>query len=106
MINRAKILFKINGEVVVEDSTNLDLNEIDRMKWVIVHECECLFDDIEVEVIETPKELSDYDVSKDGLINFKDIYFKEVTMVRCVVDVDTLLDNLSKGKLDESFDLC
>lgn len=94
---RTKILFKINGEVVVEELSDLYLNQIDEMKWIIAQECECSYDDIDVDYETPDKELSDYDVTPDGIVNFKDTFFTPVTGIRSKVDTDTLLDAMSKG---------
>lgn len=104
---RKVILFKINGEVVVTDNRDLTLNEIDKLKGEIAEECECFVHDIDVEyeVTHTKQELSEYDVSSDGLYNWKDPYFKVVTGVRVNGDIDELLDSISKKYFDKYLEL-
>lgn len=104
---RVKILFKVHGKVVAEELSDLYLNQIDEKKWIIASECECTYDDVDVERVEPVQELSDYDVTNDGIVNFKDLWFKPVTGVLMNVDMDTFLDKIIKGEdtLD-CFDLC
>lgn len=78
---RKKIQFKINGKVVVEETNDLYLNQIDEMKWIIASELECRYEDIEVETIELSNEYSDFDVTIDGLMNWKDTQGKIITGV-------------------------
>jgi hypothetical protein len=94
MKKRVILLFKINGQVVVEENRDLFPNQIDEMRWVIVHECECDYDLIDVERIELNGDYSDYDVTAQGLINWKDPQFKTITGVKCDVTSDFLLDRI------------
>lgn len=99
---RAKILFKINGEVVVEESTDLFLNQIDEMKWIIAEECECSYDDIEIERIELPIEISeDVDVSPNGLHFWKALYPNPIIGVYCDLKIgtDEYLDAINDGSI-------
>jgi hypothetical protein len=68
------ILFKIGSEVVLESHTELTLDEIDTIKWEIVTECECEFDDIDIDFEEYETNFSDIDVSINGLICWTDCY--------------------------------
>ncbi len=104
---RKKILFKINGVVVVEDTRDLLLDEIEKMKWVVAEECECMYDDVDVETetFNTEHELSEYDVSTEGLFNWKDPYFKLVTGVKLVGSMDDLLDCIGKKYRDNYLEL-
>jgi len=103
MTNRTKILFKINNEVVVEENGELYLNQIDEMIWVISSELECSYDDIEVEVIELDRELSDFDVTYNGLINWKDTTGKILTGIELLLELgsDKHLETLSDGTLED-----
>ena len=91
---RIKYLFKINGEVVVEENRDLFLNQVDEMKWIIVHECECDYDLIDVERVEMQGDYSDFDITPQGLVNWKDPQFKVITGVKCDVTEDFLLDRI------------
>ena len=105
MKNRVKYLFKINDEVVVEENRDLTFNEVDRMKRIIAEECEANIFDIEVERVEMSIELSEFDVTSDGLVNFKDTQFKVITGVTCNVIIDYLLDKILENIADEVLDL-
>ena len=104
---RKRILFLINGEVVVEESKDLFPNEVDEMKWVIASECECNFDDIEVklETLYNEQELSDYNVTSIGIVHFKDTQFKTIEGVKCTGDIDDLLDYISKKYIGNYLEL-
>lgn len=103
---RTKILFKVKGETVAEEYTDLFLSEIDNFKWVIAEECQCHYDDVDVEYIPIEQELSDYDVTADGfIVNFKDTYFTPIIGVKCNVDIDTLLDKINEqNDVENCFD--
>lgn len=107
MKERKKILFKVKGEVVVEDTRDLLLDDIEKMKWVVAEECECMYDDVDVEVetIKASQDLSEYDVSEDGLYNWKDPYFNIITGVTLVGDMDDLLDCIGKKYRDKYLQL-
>ena len=99
---RIKILFKINNKVVLEESTDLHLNQIDILKWDIALECECAYDDIEVEKIELSNEMSDeVDVTVDGLIFWKSIYMQPIQGIFCDLEegTDAYLDAINNGTL-------
>jgi hypothetical protein len=101
---RVKILFKINNEVVVEESTDLFLNQIDEMKWIIASECECSYDDIEVERIELPIDISDeVDVSVDGMHFWKALDLMPIQGVYATLEEgsDEYLDAILDGSIEK-----
>ena len=103
MKQRKKVLFKVNNEVVVEDSTDLKLNQIDELKWVIALECGCGYDDIEVEVLEESLDLSDeVDLTVDGLVFWKSLYITPIQGVVCLLEEgsDEYLDAINNGTLE------
>ena len=104
MNKRTRVLFKINNEVVVIEQKKLLLDEVERMKWIIASECECQYDDIDVEFEDSVRELSELDVSVEGLIDWKDVNNKVISGINMFTDIDTLLDNLSKGNVDNSIE--
>lgn len=103
MKKRTKILFKIKDEVVVEHLGTLFLNQIDEYKWMIASECECPFDDIDVETVDESINLSEIDVNADGMFDWTDVENKILKGVKCslVVGSDAYLDAIIKGELDE-----
>jgi hypothetical protein len=99
---RTKLVFKINDEIVLEESTDLYLNQIDELKWNIALECECSIDDIEVEKVEMPLEVSeDVDVAVDGLVFWKSLYMQPIQGVTCDLEEgsDEYLDAINNGTL-------
>jgi hypothetical protein len=104
MNNRRKLLFKINNEVVIEESNEMDALKIEEMKWVIVQECECAYDDIEVEFINLPQDISDIDVTSGGsMFNWRDVEFKDLTGVICSLEIgsDKYFDALANGTIED-----
>jgi hypothetical protein len=102
MENRKTIIFKLDGEVILEERCNLYLNQIDELKWNIALELGCTYDDIEVETIEVPIEMSDdVDVSSIGLIFWKDTYFTPITGTACDLKEgsDAYLDAIADGSI-------
>jgi hypothetical protein len=97
-----KVLFKINDEVVLIEDGDLYLNQIDEIKWKIVEECECRFDDIEVDILDNLIVLSDeVDVSDIGLVFWKAYYPQAIQGVECdlVEGSDEYLDAMNNGSL-------
>jgi len=97
-----KVLFKINDEVVLIEDGDLYLNQIDEIKWKIVEECECRFDDIEVNILDNLLELSDeIDVSDMGLIYYKSYYPQPIQGIDCELEIgsDEYLDAMNDGSI-------
>lgn len=101
---RAKILFKINNEVILEESIDLYLNQIDELKHLIAKECDCTFDEVEVERVEMANDISeDIDVSDIGLIFSSALYHNPIKGVYCTLDEgsDKYLDAINNGTIGE-----
>jgi hypothetical protein len=99
---RTKLLFKINNKVILEESTDLYLNQIDELKWGIALDCECSIDDIEVETVEMVIDASeDVDVTVDGLVFWKSLYMQPIQGVSCDLEEgsDEYLDAINNGTL-------
>lgn len=104
MKQRIKLLFKLNNEVVLEENDDLYLNQIDALKWVISAECECSIDDIEVERIETPIDISEeVDISVEGLVFWNSLYMLPIQGVSCGLKegTDEYLDAMNNGTIVE-----
>ena len=97
---RKVLLFKVNGEVVIEDSINLNLTQIDNVKEDIAICFEIPIDSIEV-VISEEKIMSDIDVSVDGMVCWTDVVFEPYTGLKLSIEIgsDTYLNALLKGNL-------
>ena len=102
-MKRVKVLFKINNQVVVEESGDISLTDIEKFKWVIVEECEANYDDIDVEIIKLPLELGDIDVGSTGMYNYKDSYFNIKTGVKLtlVEGSNEHLEAISNGTIED-----
>lgn len=99
MNERKKILFKINGVTVVTETRDLSDTDIEKMKWIVVEECEALYDEIKVEYesVAPHKDLSEYDVTDMGIIDYKDCYFKVITGITFKGDTDDFLDAINNN---------
>ena len=53
MKTRKKILFKLNHEIIHEDPRDLNIQQIEGMKWAIAREAGEPYDSIDVELEET-----------------------------------------------------
>lgn len=106
---RKKLLFKINNEIVVEESGDLYLNQIDEMKWIIASECECNYDDIDVELVESKQEISEeIDVTTGGMIFWKSLEHRIIVGIKLNSDLvegsDAYLDAILDGSLLDNLD--
>jgi hypothetical protein len=101
MKNRKKILFKIKEEVVLEESADMLVDTVEKMKFIIAEECSCQYDDIDVEVIDLPQDLSEIDVTTDGMLNWTDVNFKILTGIKfdLVLGSDEHLDAINNKTL-------
>lgn len=105
MKNRVQLLFIVNNEVVVVENNDLTFSQVNDMKNIVAYELECCVHDVEVKRIELSHELSDYDVTDNGLVDWKDPYFKTLTGISCNVDIHTLLDGIIDGNFTDYLEL-
>lgn len=105
MEEKRKVLhFKVNGETVLEERCNLYLNQIDELKWGIALELGCMPEDIVVEPVEVPIEMSEeIDVSSIGMIFWKDTYFEPIIGIVCDLaeGSDPYLDAIANGTIEK-----
>jgi hypothetical protein len=103
MNNRRLILFKISGEVVVEEPNELTISEIEEWKWNIAQCCSCHIEDIDVEYEDFSANLSEMDVTANGMVYWKDVHFIPIRGVHFKLEIgsDEYLDALSNGTLHE-----
>ena len=107
--NRKQLFFKVNNEVVAIATGDIYLNEIDEMKWIIVSECECSIDDIDVELVESLAEISEeIDVTDGGMIFWESLEHRIIEGVKLNSDLvegsDEYLDALLDGSLIDKLD--
>lgn len=99
-------VFKINGTIALIENTNLDSNRIEDLKVKLIRAYNCEYDDLEAfieEVMPPPQiEMSEeIDVNSEGLIFWKDTYFKPVYAVSCdlVYMSDEYMDAIADGSI-------
>lgn len=105
MTTRKRILFKVDNIVMVEETRDLQLNEIEKVKELVAQECDCTIEDVEVETIDSELEMSeDVDCVADGyLVFWRSLEFKPIQGVYCELKEgsDEYLDALNNGTLAE-----
>jgi hypothetical protein len=103
-MKRVKVLFKINNEVVVEETGEYNTTEIEKFKWNVVQECEVFYDDIETEIIELDEDLSEFDISTEGMQSYKDTEFVIKIGVSLPFEIgsDAYLDAMNEGTLEDN----
>jgi hypothetical protein len=90
-----EVLFKIQGDIVLIESGDIDLAEVDHIKHMISEECEVDFDDVEVVFIKGNDYISDFEVNSKGkLVNYIDNI--EVNKVTFGGEIDDFLDIFTK----------
>ncbi len=101
---RKILIFSVGGEPILEERCNLFANQIDELKWNIAIELGCSYDDIKIDTVEVPIEMSEeIDVSSIGMIFWKDTYFEPIVGVGCSLKEgsDEWLDAKADGTLIE-----
>ena len=108
MTTRKIILFKVDSIIMVQETRDLTLTEIEKMKELVAQECECSVEDVEVEQINNVIELSeDVDSTDIGLVFWRSLSFEPIVGVMCQLDenefIDLMLDYM-QGKEIEGID--
>jgi hypothetical protein len=100
MHTRSKTQFIINDKVVHEEYTDL-IDSVERLKNILVQELECEYGSIEVKEIK--RELGDFDVSADGIIDWRSCYFEPMTGIDLNIKegTDEYLDAILNGNLED-----
>jgi hypothetical protein len=103
-MERDRLVFKVDNEIIIEERTDLTLAQIDKLKIYISKEVGCFVDEIEVvfEKCPAPQELSNVDCTSYGLVFF-DEYPDEIRGVRLnlVLGSDEHLDAINNGTLEK-----
>ncbi len=103
-MKRKTIQFKVNGEVKAELADNLYLNQIDEHCFALASKFNVNVDDVSTDIVETEVLISEFDVTVNGILNFKDVNFESMTGISCTVEfgsdehLDAILDGI---KLEE-----
>lgn len=102
-MKRDKLLFKVGDEIIVEESVDLTINQINIIKMYITKEIGCFIDEIEVEHYQSniKQELSNIDCCDYGLIFF-DEYPDEIKGVKLnlIIGSDEHLDAINNGTIE------
>lgn len=103
MTTYKRTLFKLNGEVIIEEKLDLDLEDIDNIKTIISEEFECKIDEIEVVFDEVNDIVSDIDVTVDGLMSWKDIETKIMSGIKLdlMLGSNEHLDAINTNTIDK-----
>ena len=101
-MNRKITTFKIDNTVIVEETNDITIDAVERMKKYIAEGYGCTADDVEVEVIESPIELSGIDVTSNGMFSWLDTDFILYKGVKCdlVIGSDEHLDAINNGSVE------
>lgn len=104
-MERKRVFFKVDGKVVMMHPDGLYPNEIDEFKWMCAQECEVPYDKVIVEIEEDSDkvELSDIDVSVNGIYVYTDCNFNFLVGVDCTLTdgSDEYLDAMNNNELEK-----
>ena len=102
-MKRDKLLFKVDDEIIIEESIDLTIQQINIVKMYITKEIGCFIDDIEVEHYQcnVQQELSNIDCCEYGLV-FYDEYPTEILGIKLdlVLGSDEHLDAINNGTIE------
>jgi len=102
-MKRDKLLFKVGDEIIIEESVDLTINQINIIKMYITKEIGCFIDEIEVEHYQSniKQELSNLDCCDYGLIFF-DEYPDEIKGIKLnlIIGSDEHLDAINNGTIE------
>jgi len=100
------IQFIYKDTILAQQSAEMFLNQIDELKWLLAEAYECYPDDIETRYVtfEVNPSLSNYDLSKKGIITFNGGYPEMAKGIVMTIDEtsDEFLDAMV-GKNVETF---
>lgn len=99
---RKKILFKVKDQIVMEDNRDLYPNQIDELKWFVANECSCHYEDVDTEIVENTRELSEMDVDKFGMFDWKSMDCTYITglALSLVEGSNEHLEAINNGSLE------
>jgi hypothetical protein len=102
-MKRDKLLFKVGDEIIIEESIDLTINQINILKIYITKEIGCFIDEIEVEHYQSDikEELSNLDCCSYGLI-FCDKYPDEIQGLKLDFEIGSNehLDAINNGTIE------
>lgn|ERR1035437_1566891 len=102
MAHRKIVQFKVKGEIVIENHQDLTEKEIENMKWLVAEELEVPIFDVEAVTLIFDKELSNLDVTSDGILDWNDAYFRTIVGIKMNIEIgsDQYLDAILNNTLD------
>jgi type I site-specific restriction endonuclease len=101
-MNRKITLFKIDNTVILEETKDLMIDAVERMKGWIAQAHGILAEDVEVEIVETEIELSGIDVTSGGMFSWLDADYILYKGVKCtlILGSDEHLDAINNGTVE------
>lgn len=93
---RKKILFKVRGKIIEEKSAPLDMVSLGFILDFIMLKENCKREDIKTQLVNVELDLSEYDISVDGIMNYTDMFFDSARGITLpfAVGSDEYLDNI------------
>jgi hypothetical protein len=103
MTPRTKIEFKVGNSVIFKTPRDLTLEQLDNIKQALSLTCKIDIADIEVVYNNTPIEMSEIDLSKNGLQHWKTPFLEVFGGIRLtlVLGSDEHLDAINNGTLEK-----
>jgi hypothetical protein len=103
MTPRTKIEFKVGNSVIFKTPRDLTLEQLDNIKQALSLTCKIDIADIEVVYNNTPIEMSEIDLSKNGLQHWKTPFLEAFSGVRLtlVLGSDAHLDAINNGTIEK-----
>ena len=105
-MNRRRIVFKVKDTVILDDARDLTEPQIEYLKWFVVAEVTCKYDEVDVEFVEPKHELSDIDITDGGMFNWKSTNPNFITGFKLkdiVEGSDEYLDAIANGTLEDDY---
>ena len=101
MSQRTKIEFKVGNSIIFKTPRNITLENIEHMKKALALNCKCNVDDIET-IYKTPTvEISEFDVSKNGIQHWQTSFLKSFDGIKLnlVLGSDDHLDAMNDNTI-------
>lgn len=102
MTQRTKIEFKFNDRVIFSTQRNLSIEQLDCIKTSLALTCKIEMDDIEVIYHKIPLEMSEFDISKNGIQHWKTPFLESFGGVRLnlILGSNEHLDAINNGTIE------
>jgi hypothetical protein len=99
------IQFIYNDNVIAQQNSDMFLNKIDELKWILADVYNCYPDEIEARYVtlETNREMSEYDLTDKGIVCCSSGYQKTVNGILCDISENSneFIDAMLGKNVDE-----